>query len=92
MCLKNMVLRNFKSRVKSNRMPLKFTAYEMELVIKCLSTGYRCFDKEKFLFNDNNSDKENIYYLQRVLGCKANEHFYDIKNNEFFKLRKKIKS
>lgn len=59
------------------KIDLKFTEYEIDLIIKCLSLGYRSFDRELMLFNNKIVDKE------RILGCKANKCFHNIDNNDF---------
>ena len=70
---------------KFNKMNVSLNAREIELILKCLAIGYENFDNEKLLFNDKNNDKEKIFYLQRFLGCKANQIFNYIDNNEYFK-------
>lgn len=73
-------------RENLKKIDLKFTAYEIDLIIKCLALGYRSFDRELMLFNNKIVDKERIFYLQRILGCKANKCFHNIDNNDFFKI------
>jgi len=61
----------------------------MALIIKCLSKGCRNNDIDKYLFRNLEKDKACIYYLQRILACKCNERFYNIKNNDYFILDRK---
>jgi len=73
-------------RENRKKITLEFTDYEIDLIIKCLAVGYNNIDTTLFIFNDKEKDKDSIYYLQRILGCKANECFHNIKNNNFFRI------
>lgn len=80
---------NTKNNIKDcSKISLKFTAYEIDLIIKSLAIAYNRVDYEKFIFNNKEQDKTNIFYLQRILGCEANKFFYNKKNDCFFKILK----
>ena len=67
---------------------LYLTDYEMDLIIKCMILVHRYQGREGLIFNLDKKDKDNLFYLHRVLSCKANEFFYNKINNEYYKLEK----
>lgn len=71
---------------KCDKIVLKFSAYEIDLIIKSLAIAYSRVDYEKFIFNNKEKDKTNIFYIQRILGCEANKFFHNKENDCFFKI------
>ena len=71
-------------RENRKKMQLELTDIEIELILKCMAIGYEQIDDTIFLFSNKEKDKTRIYYLQRIIGCKANKFFYNKLNNEFF--------
>lgn len=65
---------------------LHLTDYEMYLIIKCMIIVYKYEGRRDLIYNIDERDKDNLYYLHRVLSCKANEFFYNKINNEFYTL------
>lgn len=71
-------------RENRKKMQLELTDIEIELILKCMAIGYEHINDTIFLFSNKEKDKVRIYYLQRIIGCKANKYFYNKLNNEFF--------
>ena len=74
---------------RSNRKKIKLelSDIEMEVILRCMSIGYEYIDESMFVFSNKEKDKTRIYYLSKILNCKANDYFYGIKNNDFFRVR-----
>lgn len=74
-------------RQNRKKMTLELTDYEIELILRCMAVGYEYIDESIFIFSNKEKDKTRIFYLQKIIGCKANDFFYNIKNNDFFRVR-----
>lgn len=68
----------------NNTFKICLTDYEMDLFLKCLIIGYWYIDEFKLFFTLNEKDKTNLYYLHKILSCKANKFFYNKVNDDFF--------
>lgn len=77
-------------RENRRKMKLELTDLEIELILKCMAVGYEYIDDTLFVFSNKEKDKSKIFYLQKLIGCKANDYFYNIKNNDFFRVRSEI--
>lgn len=67
---------------------LYLTDYEMDLLLKCIIIVYLNEEKNNKIFDINERDKDKLYYLHKVLSCKANEFFYNKINDDFFKINR----
>lgn len=69
-------------------MLLSLDATQIDLLIKSLYIT-QCVLKNKeasinLIFSDKDRDYDVIYYLQRIIGLKANEQLFNIHNNNYF--------